>query len=272
MKNKWNARLGAAVLIACCVATAFVAPAFAADKADKKEVVKQARQSYYSLRGQGLSQFQCSAEPDWAMLLAEQQKTDPASFERAVKKLKEIHFVVALRPDGSVNVTHNDVTGDNDEMKKGLAQIYSGMEQMVSGFFATWSPFMLTNPFPEVESDYQLEDQGAQYRLAYKDGTADVVTTMGKDFNISEVNVVTKEFKSRMQPQFSKSSAGFLLSGYQAEYTGSQPGDATQLQVRVEYQSVNGLQLPQKLNLAGSYGGSPFQIEVAFTGCQADRK
>jgi hypothetical protein len=268
MKSQRNFRLGLALLIVICACNV----AFAADKPDKKEILKQAQQSYYSLRGQGLRQFQCGLEPNWAALLGDMQKSDPDTFNRAVNRLNELRFTVVLQPDGRVKVTHTEIAAENDQVKRGLAQIYSGMEQVVTGFFETWSPFMLNNPIPQADSQYQLEDQGAQYRLSYKDGAADVVTTMGKDYVISEINVATAEFKSRMQPQFVKSAAGLLLSGYRAEYNTSKPEEATQLRVRLEYQSVNGLQLPQKLDLAGFYGGNPFQVEVKFTGCQAEKK
>jgi hypothetical protein len=131
---------------------------------------------------------------------------------------------------------------------------------------------MMTTPFPEAASDYQLVAQGDEWQLSYKDGSADVVTTMGKDFAIRQMKVTTSEFNSTIQPQFTNSAQGFLLVGYQAEYFGKTPAETTRLQVRIEHQEVNGVQLPKNLNLGGTYGGSAFQVEVAFSGCQAAKK
>jgi hypothetical protein len=36
-------------------------------------------------------------------------------------------------------------------------------------------------------------------------------------------------------------------------------------------QAVNQLQLPKKLNVAGSYGGSPFVIEGTLSNCKASK-
>jgi hypothetical protein len=268
MKLSTGRRLSLAVVVVC----GFFLAAGAAGAADKKEVVKQARGAYYSLQSQGLADFQCNMAPDWEALLQDTRKTDPASADRAITTLKQLQFTVSLARTGSAKVTHTTVAAANDQMAQGLNQIYGGMEQMVSGFFDTWSPFMITHPFPEADSNYELADQGEQWALSYKEGTADVVTTMGKNFAIRELKVSTPEFNSVIQPQFTRSTQGFLLAGYVADYRGHLPSENTHLQVGIAYQTVNGLQLPQKLNLSGSYGGSPFQIEVTFSGCQATKQ
>jgi hypothetical protein len=257
--------------LSCCV---LISPlSFAQARADRKEIVGQARAAYYSLSNRGLVEFQCNVQPNWRLVLKDVLAADPASAETALRLLNGIHFTVSLGPDGAVKVTHRaDVAPTNDKVAEGFNQIFTGMEQAMSGFFDTWKPFMLSTPFPAVESDYRLEESENQYHLSYKEGTADVVTTMGKDFAISETKVTTPEFASSISPQFTRTAEGFLLTGYQATYRGKSDADRTVLQVGIVYQQVNGLQLPQKLNLAGSYGDSPFQIEVTFSGCQAKRR
>jgi hypothetical protein len=250
----------------------FSLTAATAGAADKKVVVQQARNSYYSLKNQGLVEFQCSMTPDWKALLQDTRKTDPGAADRATQILSQLQFTVSLGTAGSAKVTHTTVTPTNNDMAAGLNQIYGGMEQMVSGFFDTWSPFMISSPFPEADDTYELADQGQQWALSYKQGTADVATTMDKNFAIRELKVTTPEFSSVIQPQFTSSAQGFLLAGYVADYVGKSPSETTHLQVGIAYQSVNGFQLPQKLNLGGSYGGSAFQVEVAFSGCQAKKQ
>ncbi|HEY6305784.1 MAG TPA: hypothetical protein VI488_04900, partial [Candidatus Angelobacter sp.] len=166
---------------------------------------------------------------------------------------------------------HTTVTPANEETAKGLDQVYGGMEQMVSGFFDTWTLFVINPPFPDAESVYQLADQGDHWQLSYKEKDTDVTTILDKKSVVRDLRVSTSEFTSSIQPQFTSTSQGFLLAGYQADYTGKSPSDKTHLQVRITYQEVNGLQLPKDLNLGGSYGGVPFQVEVAFSGCRATK-
>jgi len=269
MKDSSSPKLWFSFLICCLL----VVPSLSAQTAAaKKETVRQARQAYYSLRNEGLIEFQCSLSPNWDALIADQRKKDPSAADAGLKTLNQIHFSMSLGPDGAVEVTHNNVPAQNDEAAKGFDQIYVGMEQMVKGFFQTASPFILSPPFPEVDSEYQLEEQGTQYRLSYKEGTADVVTTMSKDFAVTALKVSTAEFDSSIQPRFIKTARGFLLAGYVADYQSKSPTEATHLNVQMAYQEISGLQLPSNLNLSGTYGGSPFAVEVTFSGYQVKKR
>lgn len=263
---------GCIAVMACCCALGAALPGVSpGQKLDRKEILRQARQSYYSLKNEGLAEFQCSVVPNWETLLADQRKKDPSAADAAVRKLNGLLFSVSLGLDGNAKVTHNEIPAENEQVAKGLSQIYSGMEQMTSGFFQTWSAFMISPALPEVDSVFQLEELGPEYRLSYKDGAADVVTNLGKDFAISNSRVSTQEFNSTLQPQFKKTARGFLLTGYGATYRGASGADATELQVAIDYQQVDGLQLPQKLDLKGSYGGNPFHVEVQFAGCRVKK-
>jgi hypothetical protein len=237
-----------------------------APQVDKKEIVRQSRAAYYSLRRLGLIEFECSVKPNWELVLQEQLKADPPSAQTALKLLNGLHFVVTLDPNGQVKLTHTaDQAAPNAKAAEGFKDIFDGMDQAMSGFFDTWSPFMLSSPFPAVESDYLLEDLGDGYRLSYKDGDASVVTSVTRDFGITEVLVSSARFKSSLKPQFTKTGQGFVLSGYEALYTGTSEATAVHLHVKINNQDVNGLQLPQKLNLDGVYNGSSFAMELVFT-------
>jgi hypothetical protein len=270
MKPSIVRRVGAGfagLCLLCLASSANAAPA------DKKDVLKQAHDSYYSLKSQGLADFQCNMTPNWDALLADTRKTDPQAADRAIGTLKQLQFTVSLGTTGSAKVTHTTVTPENADMAKGLDQIYGGMEQMVSGFFDTWSPFMITSPFPDTDTVYDLADQGDQWSLSYKEGAnTDVVTTMSKKLVIRELTVTTPQFFSTIRPQFSNNAQGLLLAGYDADYRGQTPSENTRLKVAIAYQTVNGFQLPQTLKLSGTYGGAAFQVEVTFYGCQARRQ
>ncbi|HEY6252138.1 MAG TPA: hypothetical protein VI685_19440 [Candidatus Angelobacter sp.] len=257
-------------VFACCALVPMLSSAQIV--ANRQQVLTQARHAYYNLRDEGLAEFECSVTPNWKALLADQRKADPAGADSAINTLSQLQFNAKLGADGKVKLTHNELSGQSEEMKKALAQIYGGMEQMTSGFFETWSLFMLDHPFPEVASEYQLEAVGPQYRLSYKDGAASVATTMGRDFAISSLDVTSKEFKSSIQPKFNRIPKGLLFSAYDASYTSNTPTEATQLKVQIGYQEVDGMQVLKQLNLSGTYGGSPFAVELAFSDCKVKKK
>lgn len=235
---------------------------------DKQDLLRQARQAYYSLRDRGLEAFQCSIRPNWEVLLEEQRKADARKADAAIKTLNQLRFTLTLAADDTVKLTHNELSGQNQQMNKGLEQIFSGMEQTTSGFFATWKVFALRPPLPALDSDYQLRDLGQLYRLSYRESDSDVTTTMTKDFAITDLNIATPQFVSSIRPHFAKQPEGWLINAYEASYRSAKPGEATELKVTIDYQPVNGLQTIQKLGVGGSYGGSSFSLELAFSDCQ----
>ena len=243
-----------------------------AQQFDKSAVLGQARQAYYSLRGEGLESFRCDITPNWANLLKEASKQNPRNAAGAIKFLNQLHFTVTLAADGSVKFTHNEVASKDKSREVALRQIYDGMEQMTVGFFETWKLFMLTPPFPRVTSDYQLESTGSQYKLSYRDGEAGVVTAMGTDFAISRLSVRASEFDSSIEPKFAATPKGFVLTGYEADYQTQKPEETTKLSVRIGYRQVSGLQMLQRLDLHGTYGNFPYAVELTFSNCEVTKR
>jgi hypothetical protein len=241
-------------------------------QSDKKDVLRRARLAYYSLSDAGMTEFACAVAPDWSALLADERKNDPAAADRATATLNQLRFNATLGPDGKIHLTHNNLASDNQAMVDALSQIFTGMEQMTSGFFDTWKLFMISPPFPNVESEYQLENLGPQYRLSYKEDNADVVTTMDTDFSINQLKVTTPEFNSAIWPKFTRTPKGLLFTSYEATYFSNKPGETTQLKVAIGYQEVSGLELVQKLDLRGSYGGSPLSVQLSFSDCTVKKQ
>jgi hypothetical protein len=172
--------------------------------------------------------------------------------------------------EGTVKVTHTEPPAGNEKQAAGYKQMFGGMSQTVSGFFATWNAFMPVPPLPEVNGEYRIEEQEGRYRLSYKEGDADVVTTMTKDFVVRELKVSTKEFESVLKPGFKKTPKGLLLVGYEATYEG--PGNSTQFKAEIESQEADGFQLPSKLRFKGTFNKGPIAMEIAFTDYEVKKR
>ncbi len=257
--------------VAMCATAAFAQTPSNTSKnsAAQKQILQRGRDAYYSLRAQGLDEFQSTIKPNWQNVLQGQGVSDPAQLENALKLLNGLHFSMRLDKDGKVTVTHTtDTEPPNDQVRRGFDQIYSGIDQAVSGFFATWSLFMLTPPLPEADSNYQLDDLGATYRLTYKDGGSDVVTILARDMSISEVKVTTAQFTSTVRPRMTKTAKGFILAGYDADYTPTSGPGVVHLDVKIEHAPVQGLQLPVSLIADTTLDGTPTHMELAFSGHQ----
>jgi hypothetical protein len=244
-----------------------------ASQTNKKEIIGQARLASYNLKRLGLLGFSANIKPNWEVVLKDQLKADPNSAQNALKLLAGLHFAMTFDSDGKVKVTHQaDAAAPNEAAAAGFRQIFDGMDLMVSGFFDTWSLFMLTSAFPEVEADYQVEDLVDRYRLSYKERDASVVASMTRDFAITELLISATTFRSSIKPQFAKAEQGLMLTGYEASYTPTSGPGATNLRVQVGYQDVSGLQLPLVLSLDGTQDGSPFAVELHFTDHKVTRR
>jgi hypothetical protein len=89
------------------------------------------------------------------------------------------------------------------------------------------------------------------------------VTLTDRGFRINEIRVTGENFKASLKPLLKESPDGLILNGYAADYeTGSRH---TRVETRLEYQLVNGLQLPRKVNVNTVYEGKPAQIEWLFS-------
>lgn len=242
----------------------------AAQQPDQTAFLTRARQAYYSLAAERMDRFQATLVPNWRLLL-EEGKTPPESIGPATEKLSDIRFNLTVDRKGTATISHNTVAAENDQVAAGLKQIYNGMEQMTTGFFETWCVFMVNPPLPELGKPFHLDELGAWHILTYEDGPAKVETTLGTDFAVNSMKVVSKEFISTINPTFSRTDKGFILTSYQATYRSTAAGEATDLKVTIENQELDGLTLPKKMDLRGTYGGSPFHIEVSFMSGHATR-
>ena len=241
--------------------------------AHDKAILQNAHDAYCNLRTQGLVELQATIKPNWEVVLGDQVKKDPKSAEAGLKMLNGLHFTMTLHPDDNVKVDHSsDAPPPNEQAAAGFEQIYSGMSQAVDGFFSTWSLFMLKSPFPDPASEYQLEEIGGQYRLAWRENTDDVVANLNKNLVMTEIMVTSKNFKSTIKPQFARTPKGFILSGYEADYLPTTGPGVVHLKIKIDYQEVSGLQLPSILDMDSTYDGQPNRMELHFSDYQVQKK
>lgn len=223
---------------------------------------------YYWINSEEIDHFECLLEPDWRALLASQGVSGD-SLEKGVAKLSEIEFHINFGPRSGATITRNEVAAENDRVAEGLNQVYSGVEQMSSGFFQTFgslaynrTPFdFLGGPF-----GWNAADQTATFTEA--GGATNVKLGFAGD-RIRQLDVSTNSFNSTVVPQFVKTDGKYRLAGYDATYAGTDGSDRTVLSVVIGYQPIEGFEIPASLDLSGSYNSQPFGVKIAFKGCSA---
>jgi hypothetical protein len=198
------------LLIVCFI------PCGARQQSSDQEIVRQARQSSYSLKSQGLIELKCAVQPDWDSMYAA-VKADNVGTEQLLPIMKSTHFTVLLGPDGASTISHeSDMAPPNQEVAGRVRQSVDGMEQVLTGFFQTWSSFMFNSPLPEPDDKYQLEKKGEEYDLSFGQGATQVAVVLNLDLIIEEVKLTSPQLEGTLHPEWSPSNNGLVLSGYQA--------------------------------------------------------
>jgi hypothetical protein len=139
------------------------------------------------------------------------------------------------------------------------------VQGLVSGFFGIWTVFTITSPFPENGSPTQVDNPAKQCRLVFRSDPADVVLAMNSELLITELMLNTPTARRTIKPFFEKTSEGLLLKGYQSLFEPVGVGVKTESEVTIEYQDVDGIKLPHKLQIRGLLGREPIAAVLTFT-------
>ena len=239
---------------------------------DKGDFIRTVQGAYYSLPKKGITELQCSVAPDWAAILRQEMKAEVKPDNAALKLLNGVRFWVSVSETGKAKLTHQvdhypQSPRDMDNLQKAIG----GAEETVDGFWRTASVFLFTSALPKPETAYQLSEQDGTYLLSYRDGGFDIVTTLAKDYAISEVKVTSATLSSSLKPKFTKTNAGFLLTAYDADY---KQGDAdpAHVSVQITYQDVESFQLPSDLVVQTTSEGAKHYMLLHFADCQIKRR
>ena len=237
---------------------------------DRKEIIRQARQSYYSLKDSGMQEFRCAVKPDWDAM-SRTNKADAVAGDEAMSIMRQVRFQIVVGPSGSSTVSHqSDQAPPNEPVAERVRKKIASIELLLTSFFQVWSGFAITPPFPVVDSEYQLDDLGEKFRLSYHQDHSNIEVSMMHDFAIDEVNITGPGVDVTIRPHLSRSKPRFVFAGYDGIYkSGSSIGQYT---VEVENQSVDGLDLPATMVTSTSLPNSPGKIVLTFTDCRVVKR
>ena len=241
--------------------------------ADKREIIRRAQGSYYNLPRQGCLEFQAAVVVNWPAILSAELKSDISPDHPVLKLLNGLHFWLSLDQKGAAKLTHQrDAAPVNEKSMADLNQTISGVEEMLSGFSQTMAPFLFTSPFPPVESEYELEEEGDHYKISYREGGFEILNFMTRDLAITELRVSGADIKASVKPHNTKTENGYLVTGYEATYQSATGKDSSQVSVQIDYKEVDELQLPGKLVVNVTASGSTHRMELQFADYQVKKR
>lgn len=238
--------------------------------ADKKTVLQNANLAYYNLKAQGLSEFSCQVRPDWDAAFKDIQM-DALVRDQVLPIAKKMRFQVVVGPSGAALVSHQSPEAPSSEdVATRVRDMSSGMEQMVTGFFETWSQIMINPPLPGADNEYQMEESGGDFRFTAAAASTHVAVSMSHDFVIDSIEVKSPKLEGVVRPKFERREGALVLVGYDAKY--KTDSASQQLAVKVEYQEVEGLALPRTITMTMSLPQGRIDEPITFTDCRAKKR
>lgn len=236
-----------------------------------KDIIRQARASYDTLKAEGVVEFRCQVQPDWDSI-SKAMTLDAMGRDQVLPALKKVHFQVVAGPDAAPTVSHEPYAAQPDEeVANRMQRTISDVEAVLTGFLNEWSLFALTPPLPEIDGDYQLQEIEGKYHLAYKHGEGDVSTTMNHSFAIEELNFSSAKVSGSILPILAKGKSGFVLGGYNATYL-EDAGNSLQVSVTIENRNVEGVNLPGTVNAMIPSQTGRVTLPFTFTDYQVKKR
>jgi len=238
--------------------------------ADKKAVLLQTNQAYYNLKSNGMAEFSCQVSPDWDAGYKE-IKMDSVGRDQILPIAKQMKFLVAVGPSGAATVSHEiGQASPSDDVADRLQKMAGGIEQMIRGFFQTWSQMMVNPPLPGTAEEYQMEEKLDGYRFTAEATKIQVAVSVSRDLIVDSIYAKTPEFEGTVHPQFERTKGGLVLRSYDATYK-TQSGNAQQLSVNVQYQEIEGLKLPRTITLTMSLPQGHLEMPITLSECKVKK-
>jgi hypothetical protein len=236
--------------------------------ADSKDTLNAARAAYYSLRREGLTGFTCQVSTNWDAILAAQRRGDPAAADRLYQALTAIPITVDVGPGRRPKVTHGELPDGTPEETQTIKTIIGGLEEALSGFFDTWSPFVVASPIPPETAE--LVEAHDRWSAEYKDARIQLWLSMRKNYTIDVMRIAGSGFESTIQPQFTPTAKGMILTAVQGEYRPLPSGARSSVQLRIDYHDVGAFSLPRRvISSSARDGRTQTQMDLVFSNCQA---
>jgi len=238
---------------------------------DKAKVIKKAYAAYYNLRTEGLKGFQCNINVNWDRSAASFPASDPFSTVAGRQAMSAIKFPMAVGMNGNFKLDIPPVAPTGDEkLDRRLNDSPIFINQMMGNFFQAWRPFVSGAFLPGPAADYSLQDSPENYRITYKEGTADVELQLSKEMEISQLSISATGYRITIHPKFIKTAKGLLISGSESDAT-DPSGAQIHVAMNIKYQNVDGFALPVKLALDATTNSKTTSFDVAFSDYQVVR-
>ena len=226
-----------------------------------------------------LDSFQCAVHPEWPGLLAAVDKSSGSSTAQSytvapsdprLELLTPITVSVRTEINGAATLNWNQPSDSGKPLDQASAdlldRVHQTTAQELEGFFRFWITFINGTIIPKTSKGIEVRHSvaGVTLHAEMRDQKLDEI--FSPDWTLKEFNVSMGGVSIRFTPTFDSTSEGLLVKTFDAyiQPPATESAQARRMQVALDYQTVNGFQLPSHLDIAVTGAG---RVAFIFTGC-----
>jgi hypothetical protein len=230
---------------------------------------------YYSSSKAGLTGFDCDAHPDWQTLVTSATHSDPLpADDPRLTLFKSIKVSIHAHMKGGSTIDWTDANQVNPLDQHSidtLDGLHRTVEQMLEGFLQFWTPFIESSIVPDSANGLDITHTPTVHTIHAHEGDTELTEVFSPDLILEQFNVNMNGTSIKFAPTYKPTPKGLLVSGFRAHVVpaGTSADQAQDMDVDVDYQTINGFPIPDKLNMDVIGTG---KFNFTFDGCATSTK
>jgi hypothetical protein len=231
---------------------------------------------YYSSAKAGLTGFDCAIHTDWHTLFLSADKGEAVpEDDLRIALLKSVKITLHARMRGGSTIEWVADANPDKPLDRNSSDMLDAMhrtvEQTLEGFLQFWGPFMEASVIPDSVEGLEITHTPTVHTIHAKQGGTEMTEVFSSDLVLEQFNVDLSGTSIKFTPAYEPTPRGLLVNAFEARIlpAGAPPGQEQAMKVRIEYQSVNGLTIPVRLNMNAAGTG---EFRYAFDGCTTNPK
>ena len=234
---------------------------------DKAQLLLKARQIYYVLQNQGMKSFQCTVQPDWAKFAKFMTQNGSSVDQAKIALITPVAFTAVVDEQG--NATATPFLAGGGKIDPAVNQMVGGAKQVIEGYFKSWGSVVFTGIFtPSDDESLTMVAQADGIHFSQKTGEANVDLVLNRDSLLTSMKVSTASAIIVMNPKYSKTDKGLLMTSLNSDINNG----TQKVNFDVQYQTVEGFQLPGKVSYQVTFPTQAVSIEMSFSNYQIVKK
>lgn len=249
------------------------APATGQQNPENEWLAKTAK-VYYSSAKAGLTGFTCNIRPDWrALFMSAGKSKDVPANDPNLLQLNKVKVRLHARMKGASTVEwlvdSSDGAPSNSDTEAMIDSMHETVQQMLEGFMQFWSPFMEVSVVPNKADGLEITHTPAMHTIHAKQGNTELTEIFNSDLVLEHFDVALAGTSIKFAPTFEPTPQGMLVKAFTAEIrpASATPQQVQNMQVRVNYQTMNSQMIPSQVNME-VVGTGVFNF--AFEGCSTE--